>query len=135
MTEVTEQWHDVGVEDHETDRGPGGGGGFVDMANALHVESERLIALAEACRSRATQLEEHEARLAERERELAHAREELDARAAELERWKGELDELRTRADEANARIVEAAEREAALRAMAHGVLERYTGQPSSSDA
>lgn len=103
--------------------GGGNGGQFVEFANALHDESRRLLALADEARGRARELAEQEARIAEREHALERDR-------ADIVRRSQELDDRLERAEAAEARISEAAEREAALRALAHDLLERLGQEP-----
>lgn len=102
---------------------------FVGFAHALYDESRRLLTLAEEAREHTQQLAAREARLVEQEHALAEAQRELEERHEEIERGARELRELATRAEAAEARIAEAAEREAALGAIAHDLLVRFAPQ------
>jgi DNA repair exonuclease SbcCD ATPase subunit len=126
MTELAEQWH--GVSDHDEmpdDRQTTTT--FVGFVHTLEEESERLRSLAEACQQAARDLAERETSLDSREQALHGAQHELDSRRRELERWQQELDARTAEVDRASARIAEAAEREAALKSLAHDLLERYS--------
>jgi chromosome segregation ATPase len=96
------------------------------LFRASEEESERLRALAETTHETARALAEHEASLEARETALGDAQRGLEARGEELERWQEHLQRLSADAERADARIAEAAEREAALRALAHDLLNRY---------
>ena len=102
------------------------GDAFVGFAHALYDESQRLLTLAEQAREHTQQLAEREARLIEQEHALVEPQRELEERREEVERRARELRGLATRAEAAESRIVEAAEREAALNAIAHDLLQRY---------
>ena len=58
-------------------------GQFASIAGTLQEESERLIAVAEACRAKAEDLAEREAGFAARERSLDEAQRELERRSDE----------------------------------------------------
>jgi chromosome segregation ATPase len=124
MGEVVEGWRADAKEAAATSVDHGDT--FVGFAHALHDESQRLLTLAEKARDNTQQLAEREARLVEQEHALVEAQRDLETRREEVERGARELRELAARADAAEARIAEAAEREAALNAIAHDVLQRY---------
>ena len=124
MTEKTEEWQHTGTPEAHNGENVSNGNRFLTMTHALHEESERLIELAEECRANAHRLGEREATLAERENAVAEAENGLQQRNEELNHRQRHLDDLASRADEAQRRIIEAADREAALKAMAQSVLE-----------
>lgn len=99
---------------------------FAGFAHALYDESQRLLTLAGQAREHAQQLAEREAHLVEQEHALAEAQRELEKRREEVERVARELRDVATRAEAAEDRIAEAAEREAALNAIARDLLQRY---------
>jgi chromosome segregation ATPase len=128
MTELAEPWHEVSdTEQTQDDRRDASFAGFVGR---LEDETARLRSLAEASEATARDLAERTANLEAREGALSAAQRELDGRREELERWQHELETLAAQTDHANARIAEAAEREAGLRALAHDLLQRYSGEP-----
>jgi chromosome segregation ATPase len=102
---------------------------FVGFAQALHDESRRLLTLAEQAREHTRQLAEREAHLVDRELALLETERELEVRRNEVERGIRELRDLTSQAEAARARIAEAAEREAALNAVAHDLLARFAPQ------
>jgi hypothetical protein len=124
MTEIAEQWHEAA--DIQATSADAGSESFACLAGALHEESLRLTAIAEACRTSAHELEEREGRLAAWEHDLGERQRAVDIRTEELEQWKRELEEIAARSAEANARIAEATEREAALKSLAQELLDRY---------
>jgi ABC-type transporter Mla subunit MlaD len=109
------------------------GGSFVAITAMLQEEGRRLVAVAEDCRSIATQLAERDAALAGRERGVAEAERDLERRQDDLNRWQNELNDRAGRLEDARGRIAEAAEREAALKAMAESLLERYQQPPGAA--
>jgi peptidoglycan hydrolase CwlO-like protein len=129
MTELAEQWHHVGDHEERADDGSAETT-FVEFVHTLEEESERLRSIAEACRQAAGNHAERETSLDSREQALQATQHELDARRGELERWQQELDARTAEVDRASARIAEAAEREAALKSVAHDLLQRYTDTP-----
>src|SRR3954470_12570744 len=96
---------------------------FVGFAHALYDESQRLLTLVEQAREHTREIAEREAGLIEQANAVVEAQRELRMRSDEVERSLRELRDLTTRAEGAEARIAEAAEREAALNAVAHDVL------------
>jgi hypothetical protein len=102
---------------------------FVGFAQALHDESRRLLTLAEQAREHAQRLADREEHLIDRELTLIETQRELETRRNEVERGVRELRDLAWQAEAAKARIAEAAEREAALNAVAHDLLARFAPQ------
>ncbi len=102
---------------------------FVGIAQALHDESRRLLTLAEQAREHAQRLADREAQLIDHELALLETERELEVRRNEVERGIRELRDLAWQAEAAKARIAEAAEREAALSAVAHDLLARFAPQ------
>lgn len=124
MTEIAEPWHELTEAEHRHDNG--GDTSFAVFVERLEEETARLRSLAEASEATARELADREANLGAREQALSDRQRELDTRREELERWQQELDRLAGQTEQANARIAEAAERETALRALAHELLQRY---------
>lgn len=121
MIETNAHWQYEAVPEPANDADTSGGT-FVAAAAALQDQSEKLIQLAEACKTQVRQL-------AEREQELALTSAALDQRRQEVESRQRELDEMAARAHQAQIRINEADERETALRALAEQILARYAAR------
>lgn len=99
---------------------------FVALAQAIERENERLTQLAAVVRGHAQQLVGREQDLGERERRVWEAEEALARRHGDLDQRERYLNELAGRAEEVEARLAEVTERERALIALAHELVERY---------
>jgi peptidoglycan hydrolase CwlO-like protein len=126
MTELAEPRHPINDE-YELGSDENRTTTFVSFVHTLEAESERLRSLAEACRQTTHELAERETRLNAREHTLKAAQQELETRQQVLDHWQQQLEARAAEADHAKARIAEAAEREEALKALAHDLLRRYT--------
>lgn len=129
MTEIDEQSEQRDEDASAAERRPGEpieDETFVALAQAIEQENERLTQLAAVVRGHAQHLVGREQDLGERERRVWEAEEALARRHGDLDERERYLNELAGRAEEVEARLAEVTERERALIALAHELVERY---------